>query len=70
MLSKDVLETLKLEFEPAIVERNSSVLFEHLARGSYRLSKSLYRTETEQDEFIDKCLALPIPGLVTNARAK
>jgi len=63
MLSKDVLETLKLEFEPAKVERNSSVLFEPLARGSYRLSNSLYRTDAEQDEFFDKCLALPIPGV-------
>jgi hypothetical protein len=63
MLSKEILETLKLEFEPARVERYSSVLFEPLTRGSYRLSKSLYRTEAEQDEFIDNCMALPIPGV-------
>jgi hypothetical protein len=63
MLSKDVLKMLKLEFEPASVERNSSVLFESLTRGSYRLSKSLYRTEAEQDEFINNGLALPIPGI-------
>jgi hypothetical protein len=64
MLSKDILEMLKLEFEPARVERSSSVLFEHLTRGSYRLSQSLYRTEAEQDEYINNCLALPIPGVI------
>jgi hypothetical protein len=63
MLSEKVLDTLKLEFEPARVERSSSVLFEPLTRGSFRLSKGLYRTEAEQDEFINDCLALPIPGV-------
>jgi len=63
MLSKDVLETLKLEFEPSRVEHKHSVLFEPLTRGSYRLSQGLYRTEAEQDEFINTCLALPIPGV-------
>jgi hypothetical protein len=63
MLSKEVLETLKLEFEPSRVERKYSVLFEPLTRGSYRLSKGLYRTEAEQDEYINNCLALPIPGV-------
>jgi len=63
MLSKKVLETLKREFEPARIEHSSSVSFEPLVRGSFRLSKGLYRTEAEQNKFIEDCLALPIPGI-------
>ena len=63
MLPRAVLETLKMEFEPARVERSSFVLFEDLARGSYRLRHSLYRTEDEQNEFIREGLAAPIPGV-------
>lgn len=63
MLSKDVLDKLKLEHEPAKIERSSSSLFESLTRGSYRLSEGLYRTEAEQDRFINDCLNLPIPGV-------
>lgn len=63
MLSEYILETLKREFEPSRVERKSSTLFEPLIRGSRRLSNGLYRTEEEQDEYINDCLALPIPGI-------
>jgi hypothetical protein len=63
MLSKNVLKMLKHEFEPARVEHSSSAFFEPLIRGSYRLSKGLYRTEAEQDKFICEGLALPIPGI-------
>ena len=53
---------LGTDYSKSKVDRGEAELYPLLQRGSARLVNDLYRTEDEQDKFINDGLALRLPG--------
>jgi len=61
LTSRD-LETLEKDYSKDEVSRECAEKFPLVGRGSVRLVRGLYRTESEQRAYIDAGLALRLPG--------
>lgn len=54
---------LEKDFSTERVSHASAEKFSIMQRGSIRLGKSLFRTEAEQEAFIQAGLAIQLPGV-------
>lgn len=61
LTSRD-LETLEKDYSSGEVSREAAEKFPLVGRGSVRLVRGLYRTESEQQTYVDAGLALRLPG--------
>ena len=55
-------KVLGTDYSKSKVDRSEAELYPLLQRGSARLVNDLYRTEDEQEKFINDGLALRLPG--------
>lgn len=63
MITTQEQSYLDRDFSKDKVSRAAAEKFSAMQRGSIRLSKSLFRTEDEQEAFIKSGLAIRLPGV-------
>ncbi len=63
MITKQEQSYLDCDFSSEDVSRTSAEKFSVMQRGSIRLGKSLFRTETEQADYVKAALAIRLPGV-------
>jgi uncharacterized protein YfaP (DUF2135 family) len=63
MLTTEERTVLHRDYPVSKVNRADADRFSSLLRGSVRLVRGLYRTEDEQEAFINAGLAIRIPGV-------
>jgi hypothetical protein len=56
------MKALGTDYAEGEVSRSDAERYPMIGRGSVRLSRHLYRTESEQREFLDKGLRVRLPG--------
>jgi hypothetical protein len=63
MITREEQAYLDRDFSVESVSRTSAEKFSSRQRGSIRLSKSLFRTEDEQADYVEAALAIRLPGV-------